>query len=156
MLASACSGGSSITPPPNTAPVANFTVPPCTINAACNFASTSTDDAEVTAWSWDFDGDGHPDATTANPTFTYTTDGAFNVSLTVHDAQGLSDTKTSPITIAPCPTGEHATDRRLHPQLHPGGLLLHQHQHRRGPGYHRDLCLDLRRRRHGRRAQSVA
>jgi PKD repeat protein len=102
VLASACSDGSNITPPPaNTAPVANFDLPPCTINQACNFASTSTDDAEVTGWSWDFDGDGTPDATTANASFTYTTAGDFNVRLTARDAQGLSDTKTSTITIAP-------------------------------------------------------
>jgi PKD repeat protein len=101
VLASACGGSSDITPPPaNTAPVANFDLPPCTINVACDFASTSTDDAEVTGWSWDFDGDGAPDATTANFSFTYKTAGDFNVSLTARDAQGLSNTKTSPVTIA--------------------------------------------------------
>ena len=105
LLASACSNGAGTPPPDNTAPVANFAVPPCTINVACNFTSTSTDDAEVTGWSWDFNGDGHPDATTADASFTYTTAGTFNVSLTVRDAQGLSNTKTSPITIAPAPPG---------------------------------------------------
>jgi PKD repeat protein len=101
VLAAACSAGGGIAPPDNTAPVANFAVPPCTINVACNFASTSTDDAQVTEWSWDFNGDGNPDANTANASFTYTTAAAFNVSLTVRDAQGLSHTKTSTITIAP-------------------------------------------------------
>ncbi len=85
----------------NSAPVANFVVPPCTIGVACDFASTSTDDVAVTEWSWDFDGNGTPDATTANASFTYTTVGTFNVSLTVRDAEGSSHTKTSPITIAP-------------------------------------------------------
>jgi PKD repeat protein len=100
VLASACSDGGGTTPPPeNTAPVASFVLPSCTIDVACDFASTSTDDAAVTAWSWDFDGDGNPDATTANASFTYTTAGVFNVSLTVRDAEGLSDTKTSSITI---------------------------------------------------------
>jgi PKD repeat protein len=83
------------------APVANFTVPSCTINVACDFVSTSTDDVAVTEWSWDFNGDGTPDASTANASYTYTTVGDFNVSLTVRDAQGSSHTKTSPITIAP-------------------------------------------------------
>lgn len=101
VLASACSGNSDITPPPaNTAPVANFTLPSCTINVPCDFASTSTDDVQVTAWSWDFNGDGTADATTANASFTYTTAGTFDVSLTVQDAQGLSQTKTGAITIA--------------------------------------------------------
>src|SRR6476661_1298141 len=102
VLALACSGGNDVTPPPeNGAPVANFALPSCTINVPCDFASTSTDDAAVTGWSWDFDGDGNPDNNAAATSFTYTTAGDFNVSLTVHDAQGLSDTKTSTITIAP-------------------------------------------------------
>ncbi|MGH7508383.1 MAG: PKD domain-containing protein [Gemmatimonadales bacterium] len=101
VLGSACSDGAGTPPPDNTAPVANFEVPACTIDVACNFASTSTDDIQVTEWSWDFDGDGNPDANTANASFTYTTAADFNVSLTVRDAQGLSHTKTSTITIAP-------------------------------------------------------
>jgi PKD repeat protein len=100
-LASACSGDGGITPPENTAPVPSFAVPPCTIEVPCDFVSTSTDDAAVTAWSWDFDGDGNADASTANASFTYGTAGAFDVSLTVRDAQDLSQTKTSTITIAP-------------------------------------------------------
>jgi PKD repeat protein len=100
VLASACSDGAGTPPPDNTGPKADFVVPTtCTINVACNFASTSTDDAQVTQWSWDFDGDGNPDANTATASFTYTTAADYNVSLTVQDAQGLSDTKTSTITI---------------------------------------------------------
>jgi PKD repeat protein len=105
VLATACSDGAGTSPPENTAPVAKFDVPACTINQPCPFASTSTDDAEVTGWSWDFDGDGHADATTAAASFTYATAGDFNVSLTVRDAQGLSNTKTSTITIDPAPPG---------------------------------------------------
>ncbi|MEO8089413.1 MAG: PKD domain-containing protein [Gemmatimonadales bacterium] len=101
VLASACSDGGGTTPPDNLAPVANFALPPCSIDVPCDFASTSTDDVQVTEWSWDFNGDGTPDATTANFAYTYRTAADFNVSLTVHDAQGLSHTKTSTITIAP-------------------------------------------------------
>ncbi len=108
VLASACSDGAGTPPPDNIAPVANFTVPSCTINAACSFASTSTDDAEVTDWSWDLNGDGTAEATTANASFTYTTAGTYNVSLTVWDAQDLSHTKTSTITIEPAPLGNAA------------------------------------------------
>jgi PKD repeat protein len=103
-LALACSDGANIAPPDNTAPVANFAVPSCTVNVACDFASTSTDDVAVTEWSWDFDGDGTPDANTANASFSYAAAGTFNVSLTVRDAQGLSHTKASPIIIAPAGT----------------------------------------------------
>jgi PKD repeat protein len=101
VLGLACSDGTGTPPPENEAPVASFTVPPCTIDVACNFASSSTDDEEVTAWIWDFDGDGGADATTADASFTYKTAKDFNVSLTVYDAQGLSHTTTSTITIAP-------------------------------------------------------
>jgi PKD repeat protein len=101
LLALACGdGGGSITPPDNAAPVANFAVPPCIIDVPCEFTSTSSDDTLVTEWSWNFDGDSDEDANTADASFTYTTAADFNISLTVHDAQGLSHTKTSPITIA--------------------------------------------------------
>ncbi|HUR95003.1 MAG TPA: PKD domain-containing protein [Gemmatimonadales bacterium] len=106
VLATACGDGGGTTPPENAAPVANFTVPACTINVACAFVSTSTDDAQVAGWSWDFDGDGTPDATTESASFTYTEAGTFDVSLTVHDVENLSHTKTSPITIAPADPGD--------------------------------------------------
>ena len=106
VLATACGGDVGTPPPDNTAPAADFAVPPCTIDVACDFASTSTDDAAVTAWTWDFDGDGNPDANTATASFTYATAGTFTVSLTVRDAQGLSQTKTSTVTIAPADPGD--------------------------------------------------
>ena len=100
-LGSACGGDGGTPPVENAAPIANFTLPACTINVACEFVSTSTDDAAVTAWSWDFDGDGTADATTATASFTYVAAGTFDVSLTVRDAEGLGSTKTSSITIDP-------------------------------------------------------
>jgi PKD repeat protein len=101
VLASACSDGTGTPPPDNTGPTADFDLPPCTINVPCNFASKSTDDVAVTDWSWDFDGDDHPDANTATASFRYETAADFSVSLTVHDAQGLSSTKTRTLTVAP-------------------------------------------------------
>jgi PKD repeat protein len=103
VLASSCSDGGGLIPPENQAPVAIFTVPPCTIDVACTFASSSTDDEQVTRWSWDFDGDGGADASTPEASFTYKTATDFKVSLTVYDAQGLSNTRTSDLTIAPAP-----------------------------------------------------
>jgi PKD repeat protein len=103
VLAAACSDGSGTPPRENQAPVANFAlpVPPCTITVPCNFASTSTDDDEVTRWNWDFNGDGESDATTTSAAFTYGTAGTFRVTLTVHDAEGFSNRKTADIAIAP-------------------------------------------------------
>ncbi|HKU61415.1 MAG TPA: PKD domain-containing protein [Gemmatimonadales bacterium] len=109
VLASSCSEGSGLVPPENEAPVAIFTVPPCTIDVACTFTSSSTDDEQVTRWSWDFDGDGEADADTPEASFTYKTAKDFKVSLTVYDAQGLSQTRTSDITIAPAPVGTPPT-----------------------------------------------
>lgn len=100
VLASACSDGGGTPPPDNTAPVANFTVPACTINVACTFIDASTDDVAVTAWNWNF-GDNTPHATTEDAAHTYTTAGTYSVVLTVTDAEGLTGTKTLPITIAP-------------------------------------------------------
>ena len=109
VLASACSEDSGLIPPENEAPVAIFTVPPCTIDVACTFASSSTDDEQVTRWSWDFDDDGSADASTPEASFTYKTAKDFKVSLTVYDAQGLSNTRTSDITIAPAPVATPPT-----------------------------------------------
>src|SRR3954469_2759677 len=101
VLASSCSDGSSLSD--NAAPVANFELPACRINESCEFVSTSTDDAGVTGWIWDFNGDNTPDANTGPAAYTYTAAGAFDVSLTVVDAEGLSQRKTSRITIDPAP-----------------------------------------------------
>ena len=103
-LASACSDGAGTPPPENEAPVAIFTVPACVINLPCGFVSISTDDDQVTSWSWNFDGDIEAEATTETAAFTYETAGEFTISLTVRDAQGLSHTKTSSITIDPLPS----------------------------------------------------
>jgi PKD repeat protein len=101
LVLGACGSDGGTPPTENTGPTANFTVPSCTINVPCEFNSTSTDDAAVTAWSWDFDGDGTADAATATASFTYATAGTFTARLTVEDAQGLSNSKTGSITIAP-------------------------------------------------------
>jgi len=100
-LATACGDGGGTPPPDNVAPVANFTAPTCTLNVACTFTSTSTDDVAVTGWSWDFNGDGTPDATTETAAYTYTTAGTFSVILTVTDEGGLTNTKITAITVAP-------------------------------------------------------
>ncbi|HEX2218742.1 MAG TPA: PKD domain-containing protein [Gemmatimonadales bacterium] len=114
-LASACSDDGGTTPTGNTAPVADFALPPCSIDVPCNFTSTSTDDAAVTEWSWDFDGDGASDADTETAVFTYTAAGNFDVSLAVSDAQGLTHSRTRAITIAPVdPTNTRPTASFTH------------------------------------------
>jgi PKD repeat protein len=46
-----------------------------------------------TSWAWDFDGDGTVDSTEQNPSFTYSTPGVYNMSVTVSNSAG-SDTIT--------------------------------------------------------------
>ncbi|MFK7808423.1 MAG: galactose oxidase-like domain-containing protein, partial [Saprospiraceae bacterium] len=85
----------SATPTSGTAPlIVDFT------------GSTSTDDNAVVSYAWDF-GDGNS-ANTADPQHTYTTTGSFTATLTVEDAQGLTDSidliiNVNDSTSEPCP-----------------------------------------------------
>jgi PKD repeat protein len=67
-----------------------------------NFADQSFTSAPggVTSWAWDFDGDSVIDSTLQNPTFTYTTCGNFNVTLTVTDGMHSPSTLTKTAYIA--------------------------------------------------------
>ena len=51
------------------------------------FMDKSKGDA-ITEWSWDFNNDGVIDSTEKNPSYTYTSKGNYNVSLTVTNAGG--------------------------------------------------------------------
>ncbi|WP_031427815.1 PKD domain-containing protein [Flavimarina sp. Hel_I_48] len=85
--------------PANTAPEAVASATPLNGTAPhlVNFTgSNSTDDNEIVSYSWIF-GDGGT-ASVMDPEYTYTTAGTYYASLTVTDAEGLTDT-TSPITI---------------------------------------------------------
>jgi PKD repeat protein len=74
-------------------PVASFTATPTSglVNLSVAFNDTSTaGDFPITSWYWDF-GDGGT-STLQNPTHTYTTGGTYNVTLTVTDSEGFTDT----------------------------------------------------------------
>ncbi len=68
-----------------------------------NFTDLST--GSITKWEWDLDGDGDVDATAQNPSYRYTEDGVYSVTLTV-TGMGCSDseTKVAYIHISGCPT----------------------------------------------------
>ncbi len=54
----------------------------------------------ITSWEWDFDNNGTVDATTQNPTWTYTDFGFYSVKLTVSDGTNTdSETKSNYITV---------------------------------------------------------
>src|SRR5215204_1748940 len=89
----------------NAAPVAIFTAPSCTVGVACAFtANSSTDDVAITGFNWDFNGDLTADATTREASFTFAAEGTVPVRLIVSDAEGLADTVTNNVTVAPATT----------------------------------------------------
>jgi PKD repeat protein len=57
----------------------------------------------VDSWAWDFDGDGTTDSTDPNPSWTYTTVGSYDVSLTIHTSldETLTFVRPGYITVNP-------------------------------------------------------
>jgi PKD repeat protein/glucose/arabinose dehydrogenase/type 1 glutamine amidotransferase len=65
------------------------------------FGSDGSIDPDGTpiTYAWDFTGDGTTDSTSANPSYTYTTNGNFSANLTVTDADGRTGTASVPIVV---------------------------------------------------------
>jgi serine protease len=85
-------------PPPNAAPVANFTSS-CN-GLACSFTDTSTDDGSVTGWSWDF-GDSGGSSSARHPDYTFAAEGSYEVTLTVTDNGNKTGSITQTVTLTP-------------------------------------------------------
>jgi PKD repeat protein len=101
VLASACGDGGGTGP--NADPVANFTVGACTPNVACTFTDASTDpqgNNTITTRKWNF-GDGTPEVTDPALTQNHTFQAAntYQVTLTVTDNGGRSNSKTNPVVV---------------------------------------------------------
>jgi PKD repeat protein len=80
----------------NAPPTANFTS--SVSGLTVNFTDTSTDtDGTIASRSWNF-GDSTT-STAANPSKTYSAAGTYNVTLTVTDNKGASNTKTASVTV---------------------------------------------------------
>ncbi len=81
---------------------ANFSIGPGqatgVIPHTVDFTDKSTSARPIISWAWEF-GDGET-STEINPSHTYTTVGAFNVTLTVTDDQGNSDSITEEAVVA--------------------------------------------------------
>lgn len=86
----------------NPQPTANFTAPNVCLNIATNFTSTASPLASITSHIWDFD-DGSATGSGANPVHTFTNPGTYNVTYTVVNSAGCSDTYSNSITVSPNP-----------------------------------------------------
>jgi PKD repeat protein len=72
-----------------------------TVNFNASPPLSSDPDGDTLTYEWDLDGDGaYDDSTSAQPTFTYTTAGTYQVRLRVTDSKGASDTLDQPLTIS--------------------------------------------------------
>jgi glucose/arabinose dehydrogenase len=77
--------------------------PPLTVSFD-GTGSSDPDSGDTLAYAWDLDGDGaFDDATAAQTSHTYTTNGSYTASLRVTDRQGASDTDTVTITVGNTP-----------------------------------------------------
>ena len=84
---------------PATTPVANFSANLTTISENGSIVFTDESTNTPTSWEWNF-GDGTTNSTQQNPTHTYTTAGAYTVSLTAtNTADSNTITKTDYITV---------------------------------------------------------
>jgi PKD repeat protein len=88
-----------VNPPPG--PVVSFLSNPVagTAPLSVTFTNNSTGVNPLT-YDWDF-GDGSPHVATKNTSHTYTSQGTFTVTLTVTDADGLSNAGTATISVTP-------------------------------------------------------
>jgi PKD repeat protein len=95
-------------PPPNQAPVAQFSST-CT-NLACTFDSSgSSDDVGITSRSWTF-GDASSAGNVVSPNHTYASGGTYSVTLTVSDGSlSNSVTKQVPVTASQPPPNNPPT-----------------------------------------------
>jgi glucose/arabinose dehydrogenase len=85
--------------PPQAVATANPTSGPAPLTVQFTGSGSSDPDGDPITYSWDLNGDGtYGDSTAANPSFTYTTAGTFQVTLRVTDSHGSSSV-SAPVTI---------------------------------------------------------
>ena len=87
---------SGTTDPCGEGPTADFSV--STNQLTASFTDASSDDQGVVSRSWNF-GDGST-STAANPSHTYSSAGSYTVTLTVHDADGNSDSASRVVQVS--------------------------------------------------------
>lgn len=85
--------------PPDAVASANPTSGPAPLTVRFDGSRSSDSDGDPITYSWDLNGDGaYGDSTGVNPSFTYTAQGTYSVTLKVTDSHGAS-TVSAPVTI---------------------------------------------------------
>ena len=84
---------------PNTPPVAAFTSGATNLNASFDGSGSADPDGTITSYAWNF-GD-NTTGTGVQPTHTYSAGNTYNVTLTVTDNRGATNSVTQPITVTP-------------------------------------------------------
>lgn len=109
LVGAACGGDDDGTDPTNQDPVAAFTFD-CEL-LACTFTDGSTDpdgNDDIESWSWDFGGDGDSDE--QSPAHTFSAAGTYQVTLTVTDAAGATNTSAAQaVTVSTTPVNAPPT-----------------------------------------------
>jgi PKD repeat protein len=72
---------------------------PLPLMAAFSSEGSSDPEGEPLSYAWDFQSDGTVDSTEANPSFTFTTAGAYDVKLTVNDGAAMNNTATMTLKV---------------------------------------------------------
>ncbi len=84
-------------------PTADFTYSPETPRAGQPVTFDASDsfdfDGTIVSYAWDFNGDGKPDASGENATYTFSAPGKYDVTLTVTDNDGNTDSLTDTIVV---------------------------------------------------------
>ena len=117
VLLAACGGGNGgdiTNPPTTTPPVANFGVNCAQLTCTFTDSSTSTE-GSIKAWAWNF-GDGST-GTDQNPVHDYAAAQPYNVTLTVTDSAGATDSVTKQANPQPITADITCTDATA-----PGGI----------------------------------
>lgn len=81
-------------------PLASFTATDVCVTNPTEFTDASTLPGGNAQWDWDY-GDGSTHGTTQSPSYTYSTDGPYNVTLTVTSSDGCVDDTTYTVNVFP-------------------------------------------------------
>lgn len=79
-------------------PTTNFSVTSSQCSNTIALTHTTTGNLGPTPYSWNF-GNGSPTTNVSSPSYTYPTNGVFNITLTVTDINGCKDVKTNTVSV---------------------------------------------------------